>query len=362
MTIKISLTGDIFLADQPHMVGLGVRSYSFKTKILDYPFHNIKSHLLESDVVFGNLESSFSKKIDKFKLRPFVNYINSAISLKNANYNVVNIANNHIMENGFEGFYFTKKILKCLNINTIGEIDNNHNYYTKPLNLKIDNKKISLLGYSLKADDAANRILYSCADDKMIIRDIKRIKEQEKPNIIIISLHWGDEYSCIPHPKNVKMARKFIDSGANLIVGHHSHVIAPIEEYKNSFIIYGLGNFVFDMNYPLTNYGLLVDIILPTENSDYILEPHIIENQGTWIPQFKKLYANKLIYSSRNIDTMTKNIEYYSNILRINRKNYRLSLYKLLVRNLLKNPYYLIPFILRLIKIRRNHLYERRLG
>ena len=187
----------------------------------------------------------------------------------------------------------------------------------------------------------------------MIIEDMKKIKKEENPDIIIVSLHWGDEYISIPHPENVKIGRNLIDEGANLIIGHHSHVIAPIEKYKNSFIIYSLGNFVFDMSYPLTNYGLLIDIIIPNKNNEYILKPHIIEIQENWIPKIIKLDFEKLIYTSRKIDNITKNINQYYNILSINRKNYRKSFYILLIRNLLKNPYYIIPFLLRMIKVRR---------
>lgn len=359
MTIKLSITGDIFLSDQPHMVGIGVRSCTKKTKIRDYPFHKVKNHLKRSDIVFGNLESSFSNKRNKFILKPFLIDIKSAISLKNANYNILNVANNHIMENGLEGFIFTKNVLKNLNIKIVGQNDNSDKYFTKPLILIKKNKKFLFLGYSLKAEEIDKNILYSLANEEMIIEDMKKIKKEEDPDIIIVSLHWGDEYISIPHPENVKLGRKLIDEGANLIIGHHSHVIAPIEKYKNSFIIYSLGNFVFDMSYPLTNYGLLIDIIIPNKDNEYILKPHIIEIQENWIPKIIKLDFKKLIFTSRKIDNITKNIVQYYNILSINRKNYRKSFYMLLIRNLLKNPYYIIPFLLRMIKVRRLNLIKK---
>ncbi len=360
MTIKLSITGDIFLSDQPHMVGIGVRSCTKKTKIRDYPFHKIKNHLKRSDIVFGNLESSFSNKRNKFILKPFLIDIKSAMSLKNANYNILNVANNHIMENGFEGFNFTKKVLNSLNIKLLGQKDSKCGYYTKPIILIKDNKKISFLGYSLKADDFGKNVLYSISDEKMIIEDIKRIKEKENPNIIIISLHWGDEYISIPHPENVKIARRFIDTGANLIIGHHSHVLAPIEKYKNSFIIYSLGNFVFDMTYPFTNYGLLVDLSISGENNELFLKPNLIVIQKNWIPKILKLNFKKIIYPSRKIDEITNNIDKYLYILSVNRQNYRKSFYKLLIKNLIRNPYYLIPFLLRLIKLRRYHIIKKK--
>lgn len=354
--MKISITGDIFLSDQPHMVGIGVKSYTKMTNIKNYPFHHIINHLNESDIVFGNLESSFSKKKDNFITHPFSIDIKSAKALKNANYNILNIANNHIMENGSEGFNFTKKVLKSLDIKILGQNDNTKKYQTKPIKITLKNNKLIFLGYSLKIEQIEKNVLYSLGNEKQIVDDIKKIKMEENQGFIIISLHWGDEYICIPHPENVKIARNLIDAGADLIIGHHSHVIAPIEKYKNAFIIYNLGNFVFDMTYPLTNYGLLIDIIISGENNGYILNPHLIEIQKNWIPKIVKLNFDNLIYTSKKIDTITKQ---YSHILSINRKNYRKYFYMLLIRNLFKNPYYIIPLLLRMIKVRRYQLIKK---
>lgn len=358
MSIKLSFTGDVFLADQPHMVGIGVRSCFNKTKIKNYPFNEIQNYFKKSDIVFGNLESSFIKHRNKFIPKPFSIEPKSILSLKKVKYNVLNLANNHILENGTKSFIFTIKLLKSFNIEVLGKKDNSKKYFTKPVIFDKKDKKLLFLGYSLKQPERKSGIIpYSLANEEKMIRDIKKGKEEE-PDIIVVSVHWGDEYIGIPHPENVKLGRNLVDAGADLIIGHHPHVISPIEKYKNSFIIYSLGNFVFDMDYFFTNYGLLVDVTL-SNNNELILKPNIIKIQNNWIPKMIKVDFTKLIYSSKKIDKITKDYCKYYQILSINRKNYRISFYKLLVKNLFKNPYYIIPFSLRTIQMRKYQLIKK---
>lgn len=348
MNIKLSFTGDIFLSDQPHMIGLGVKSYAKKTRVKDYPFNKLKDHLKKSDIVFGNLESSFKNKTSIPK--GFSIDQRSIIPLINANYNVLNIANNHILEHGKEGFLYTNKILKAFKIKIIGQRDNKGKYFTKPLLIRKNNRKIVFLGYSFISEGLKNIFLYSLANKKVIISDIEKVKQEKKPDLIIISIHWGDEYICIPSKENVIIGRELIDAGADLIIGHHPHVICPIEKYKNSYIMYSLGNFVFDMNYPLTNYGLLVDVLFSDKNLE--LKPNIVQIQKNWIPKIKMRNFKELIYPSKKIDHIVQNTNKYYKILSINRKNYRNSFYKLVLKNFIKNPYIIIPLFSRTIKNR----------
>ena len=68
-------------------------------------------------------------------------------------------------------------------------------------------------------------------------------------DIVIVSLHWGVEYRRYPSEEQKELARKLIDAGADLILGHHPHVVQPVEEYHGGVIAYSLGNFLFDSPY-----------------------------------------------------------------------------------------------------------------
>jgi len=82
---------------------------------------------------------------------------------------------------------------------------------------------------------------------KEILKNVKRIK-RENPNIyIIVTPHWGTEYTPLPNKFQRNTAHAFIDAGVDAIIGHHPHVVQAVEEYKGKPIFYSLGNFVFDM-------------------------------------------------------------------------------------------------------------------
>jgi hypothetical protein len=85
--------------------------------------------------------------------------------------------------------------------------------------------------------------------------------EEHKADLKILCFHWGNEYVHVPSLEQRKMAYKFINNGADVIVGHHSHVIQPYEEYKNGHIFYSLGNFIFDfVHSKMVSVGLVATL------------------------------------------------------------------------------------------------------
>lgn len=76
-----------------------------------------------------------------------------------------------------------------------------------------------------------------------VIQDIKRYKKNN--NIVIVTFHWGQEKTYSPTKEQINLAKKVIDNGADLILGHHPHVLQGIQRYKNKHIVYSLGNFCF---------------------------------------------------------------------------------------------------------------------
>ena len=80
---------------------------------------------------------------------------------------------------------------------------------------------------------------------------------------MIVSFHWGEEYQNQPNKEQRYFAQLAIDSGADLVIGHHPHVVQPVEKYKNSWIAYSLGNFVFDQSFSeKTMKGFLLEVII----------------------------------------------------------------------------------------------------
>jgi poly-gamma-glutamate capsule biosynthesis protein CapA/YwtB (metallophosphatase superfamily)/uncharacterized membrane protein (UPF0127 family) len=279
--IKLLFVGDIMMT----------RSVEGKIEDLNkkfiFPFLNILNYLKTFDYVIANLEGPISDKGTKvgskysFRMKPEV-----AEALSNANIKIVNLANNHIFDYGKIAFEDTLKNLEKNNINYFG------NSY-EPLIVEKEGVKIGFLGFSdfLKhLEVRENKTGISVVNSKLseIIE-----KAKEKVDILIVSFHWGEEYQELANERQRKLAKIAIDSGADLVIGHHPHVIQDIEKYKDKFIFYSLGNFIFDQNFSKeTMIGGGVEVYIKTQtNADYTqtnADPApIIQNI-----YFRKFYLN----------------------------------------------------------------------
>jgi gamma-polyglutamate biosynthesis protein CapA len=235
--IKLLFIGDIMMT----------RSVEEKIKDLNkkfiFPFLNILNYLKTFDYVISNLEGPISDKGIKignkysFRMKPEV-----AEALSKANIKIVNLANNHIFDYGKIAFEDTLKNLEKNNINYFG------NSY-EPLIIEKEGIKIGFLGFSdfLKYLEVKENKIGIAVANNNLSEIIKKAKE--KVDILIVSFHWGEEYQELANERQRKLAKIAIDSGADLVIGHHPHVIQDIEKYKDKFIFYSLGNFIFDQNF-----------------------------------------------------------------------------------------------------------------
>jgi poly-gamma-glutamate synthesis protein (capsule biosynthesis protein) len=241
MTLTIYAVGDIMLGEQPLCYGFGVKSV-IKNKGVDYLFKYVKGIFKNGDIVFGNLEAPISNhtakkgfEADFFRANP-----NVIKGLKNAHFNVLSVANNHIMEHGDRAFLSTVSSLKENNITPVGVAN-----ITEIL--EIDGYKIAILAYSFIDDFIDNPQYNKINSERKILGDIKSIRDSV--DLVILSLHWGYEYVLFPSPEQVEIGRKLIDAGADIILGGHPHVLQSYELYKKKPIVYSLGNFIFDHTY-----------------------------------------------------------------------------------------------------------------
>jgi poly-gamma-glutamate synthesis protein (capsule biosynthesis protein) len=255
MPLKIYAVGDIMLGEQPLCNNFGVSSV-IKRRGPDYPFDDVRSLFEDGDIVFGNLEcsimseSSVNEQVPKF----FCAEPSVVEGLKNANFNVLSVANNHIMEHREVLFQNTVQLLRSNNIHPVGvagdiEIISANGY------------KIAFLAYSFIEDNIPNSGYNKIYSEEPILQDIRKIRSDV--DLIIISLHWGYEYVPYPSPTQIQIGRRLIDAGADIILGGHPHVTQSYEIYKNRPIFYSLGNFIFDQTYiPITKESFIAEIII----------------------------------------------------------------------------------------------------
>lgn len=240
---KISLTvvGDIFPANLHYTIGFGIESQFYNHQGKPW-LQRLHSFFKDSDIAFGNLESPLIKDDQFAATNCFAGSNKFASFLKQVGINIVSIANNHILEQGPEGFYSTLRYLENNQIRYVGKKTNN---FSNIATIKCKGMKIGFAGFNA-IQDIKNPDLYAEYKEDFVL---KALKKMDKMNLDykILSIHWGDEFINIPSLKQINAAHKFIDNGADIIVGHHPHVVQPVESYKKGLIFYSLGNFMFDM-------------------------------------------------------------------------------------------------------------------
>jgi len=229
--MKISFLGDVVL-DQPYKVDVALDDFVFN---LEYP-----------------LSTSGTPAKNKINLGADTPYIKETFGKLPL---AVNLANNHIMDYGEEAFMKTVDYLSTNSIGFFGA-GNKKNNYNNPYIVNFEDNKIALLGYScptthaIFGSDTSNGSAQ--LDVEAIIKDIRSCRADA--DMIVVSLHWGDEEIIYPKPTDVEKAHMLIDAGADMIYGHHAHVMQSVEIYKGKYIFYGVGNFIFpDIDVP-ANY------------------------------------------------------------------------------------------------------------
>lgn len=292
-SLKIILVGDI-------MLDRGVKDKIEKEENGDYkfPFLKIAPYLQEADIVFGNLEGPITsdgiKSGSKYSFRFDPKCIEG---LKYAHFNVLSLANNHILDYGKQGLIDTISILKKSGILYVGagtDLDDTFSLKIK----EIDGIKVGFLAFTEFGSKywwpKENYPGVAYLPEKNFRYAEWEIEEaKKKVDILIVSLHAGQEYSDSPTDFQKKFSKMAIEAGADIIVGHHPHTIQPIEKYKTGWIAYSLGNFIFDQFFSKeTMKGEILEIKID-KNTKEIKE---VEGREFKINEFYQPYFESLTF------------------------------------------------------------------
>ncbi|MBU4128599.1 CapA family protein [bacterium] len=238
--ITLVAVGDIMLA---HRLKPFIEEYG-----PSYPYKYTAHIFKDADISFANLESPLSTKGEPVPNKEYTFRANPKVAegLKDAGFDVLSLANNHILDYGGEALFETIEVLDSKMIFHIGA-GKNIQEAREPIILKVKNKKFGFLAYSNTFPEEfwAKEEKAGTAYGKFssVKEDVKELKE--KVDFLIISFHWGDEEQVSPQEYQRNLAHLAIDNGADIILGHHTHMLSGIETYKNGVIIYSLGNFAF---------------------------------------------------------------------------------------------------------------------
>lgn len=246
--ITLLFVGDI-------MLDRGVRAKVEKTGNGDFhfPFAKIANILKEADIAAGNLEGPLSDKGEEvgnpYSFRMPLKALDGLIF---AGFDVLFLANNHIGDWGQEALGDTIFNLENAGLAAVGA----GSAADQPKVLETKGTKFAFLAFS---DFFVSGV--ALAEETEIVEAVRAA--EKSADIVVVAFHFGDEYSHEPSVRQKTLAQLAIDSGADLVVGSHPHVLQPLETYNGKYIAYSLGNFVFDQNFSKeTMTGGLLKIFL----------------------------------------------------------------------------------------------------
>lgn len=235
VSLTLSVVGDCTLGtDEYFDYDTSLNAY-YENYGADYFMANVKSIFSKDDLTIANFEGTLTESTERedkqFAFKAPASYANI---LTAGSVEAVNTANNHSYDYGEESFNDTLKALDTANILHFG--------YDETAVTEVKGVKVGLVGiYEL--NDHLGR-------EEQLKQNIAKVK-QDGAQLIVVIFHWGNEKEEVPDENQKTLGHLAIDEGADLVCGHHPHVLQGIEEYKGKNIVYSLGNFCFGGNaYP----------------------------------------------------------------------------------------------------------------
>ncbi len=224
-------------------------------------FAGVAPLLGEADLVFANLETPVVEDIAGLNLAKkeqfgVLLHTDKAVAetvLPLLNISVVSLANNHIFDGGFDGVKQTVRCLEHLGIRFTGA--GTCPGHVEPVIIEKNGRRLGFMAYVHEsshplgdgdreaAGSGGSGFYINLFDEDKILAEVKELKK--RCDTVILSLHWGIDYSHYPGEEQQRVSKRFIEAGVDIIMGHHPHTVQPFEKHSEGFIFYSLGSFCF---------------------------------------------------------------------------------------------------------------------
>ena len=270
--LNILFTGDILL-------DRGVRQV-IEHHGVDHLFSDgIDSVFRSAQIVVGNLECPATKiQAPVFKRFIFRGEPEWLDTLRYHGYTHLNLANNHSIDQGREGLLDTKRNILAAGMVPIGAGEN-MNDAVQPVLLAEHPRKVWLVAsLRLALENYAYLPDKPCVSQEpmdSLLERVNHLRRTDSTAVIIVSLHWGGEYTLQPVPSQRFEAHQLIRAGADMLICHHTHSLQTIEDFQGHKIYYSIGNFIFDQSKPINSKACMV--YLRIKEDDFVVETIPVE-------------------------------------------------------------------------------------
>lgn len=241
-------------------------------------YNDFYSELENNDINITNLECPLTeenKPIDKDgpNLKVKEECVKAIVFGK---FNMITLSNNHIMDFGEKGLMSTIRLFEQNNIDFLGA-GKNLEEASRILFKKIKGKLFAFLNFS-EIEFSTATLNYAGSNPLNPVKNYYDIKSaREKADFVIVIVHGGHENYSLPSPRMVETYRFFVDVGADIVVGHHTHCFSGYEKHNKGLIFYSLGNFIFDSNNERNsdwNYGYGIKFFINERKISFKVIPY----------------------------------------------------------------------------------------
>lgn len=273
----------------------------------DHPFEKLKPILLQSDVVVVNLETPITNRlkspipVQTKKNFHWTDVEKAPLYFKKYNMKIFSLANNHVLDYGPDGLEQTLDILRKNEMQWIGAGSNRaeaRKPYIQELAIGTQTFRLAVIsGFEYRKVYDQDFVFYANSkvggvnriSVKKFAKQIKKLKESMSGVYIVVFPHWGRNYTW-KSAKQSRLAHEIVDAGADLIIGHGSHTMQEIEKYNGRWILYGIGNFMFNpggrfQKFNADPFGLAAQLLLHEDNGKLVktmkLYPILTDNKVT---------------------------------------------------------------------------------
>lgn len=238
--LNLVFGGDVMLVGEPQkrlMAGQGIYS------------PELMSVLSDADLLFANLELPFSDNCSGVSSGP-IHHAPEILGerLTDLRLDIVSLANNHMLDCGREGLETTIRILESQGIKYVGA-GFTEQQARRPAVIERNGLTIGFLAYAKMDSVSVKKHGYGIAklDLGDVLADVAALRP--RVDVVVVSLHWGVVFIPHPSPADVGLAKRLVEAGVDVVVGHHPHVFQKIEEYGRGVVAYSLGNFISDLKF-----------------------------------------------------------------------------------------------------------------
>ncbi|MGI6469535.1 MAG: CapA family protein [Syntrophomonadaceae bacterium] len=259
--LVITAAGDCLMHNTQIWAGQEGQGFNF-----DHFFQDIKPYLEEGQITSTCFEAPMAGAEAGYAGYPLFNSPDAmADTFKNAGFDIIATAHNHILDRGVKGALRTMEVLKSRGLEPLGTYSSAADC-RKPVIKAANGIKVGYLGYTYSTNGIPvpenYDFLVNFIEPDKIVEDIQKLRPEV--DIVVLVLHWGVEYTPQPTAEQKRMARMFLEAGADVILGSHPHVIQTMEVLnindQPKFVIYGMGNFISHQKGPERNSGIVLKI------------------------------------------------------------------------------------------------------